>query len=111
MSRTPGPWWTLILAGLLPAVAGAAAAVLYDSPLLMLGVLLAASAAGVVPVVLSRSRPGSAGPAAVLTLLVLIGVLLLTLNGGAAPVDAAGELTGALARLLSFTPPIPVSCT
>ena len=107
MSRTPGPWWTLILAGLLPAVAGAAAAVLYDSPLLMLGVLLAASAAGVVPVVLSRSRPGSAGPAAVLTLLVLIGVLLLTLNGGAAPVDAAGELTGALARLLSFTPPIP----
>ena len=46
MSRTPGPWWTLILAGLLPAVAGAAAAVLYDSPLLMLGVLLAASPPG-----------------------------------------------------------------
>ena len=101
------PRWTLPLAGALPAVAGAAAAVLYDSPLLMLGVLLAAAVAGATPVALSRSRPGLAGPGALLTLLVLLVVLLVTDGGGTAPAAAARELTGALARLLSFAPPIP----
>jgi transglutaminase-like putative cysteine protease len=91
----------VILAGLLPAVAATTAAVLYDSPLLMLTVMLAAAAAGTGPVLLARSRPGTAGPAGVLALVVLL-VLVLVATGG-----SAGELTGALARLLSFAPPIP----
>jgi hypothetical protein len=104
---TPPPRWVLLLAGLLPAAAGAAAAVRYDSPLLMLFVLVAAALAGSVPVLLSRAAPTAAAPGALLALVVLIAGLLVTVNGGTSPGAAAQQLTGALARLLSFAPPIP----
>jgi TgpA N-terminal domain/Transglutaminase-like superfamily len=101
--------WTSMVAGGLPAVAATVAAVLYDSPLLMLVVVLAAAVAGAGPVALTgfRRTGTGVGPLAVLALLALLAALLLLANGGTPPADGIRELGGALARLLSFEPPIP----
>jgi hypothetical protein len=98
--------WTLPVAGALPPVAGAAAAVLYDDPLVMLLALMAAGLAGAAPVALRPGR-GSAGLGAALALVAILAGVALTRHGGAGPAAALRDLSAAVPRMLSYAPPIP----
>jgi hypothetical protein len=97
----------MTVAGTLPAVAGAAVAVLYDTPLLLLLVLIAAACAAAAPVAAGRRRPGLGAPGALLGLVVLVVALALVANAGTGPAEALRELAGSTKHLLSFAPPVP----
>jgi hypothetical protein len=96
-------------AGLLPAVAVAGGAVLYDAPLLLLGAALLASAAGAVPVILAdrSGRPDIAAPGALTALCGLVLLLAVTANGGRGAAAGLSDVAAATAHLLSYAPPFP----
>lgn len=103
----PALTWSPLRAGILPAVAAAAVAVLYDDPLLLLTMLLAAATAGAIPVILTERSPALAGPLALLTLVGLLVLLAVLAGGGVGPTGLLTAVTAAVPRMLSFAPPIP----